>query len=60
MTTESATNRYQVNLRTLTFCKEGTRPITDGEIIVEPPSRRALEDACDGRDMMTIYDWSVT
>ncbi len=57
---DEITNRYQVNLRTLTFFKEGQRPLTDGEIIVEPPSRRALEDACDGRDMMAIYEWVVS
>jgi len=54
------TNRYIVNTRTLTFAKEGTRPLSDGEIVVEPPSRRALEDACDGRDMMAIYEWVTT
>lgn len=53
------TNRYVVNLRTFLFAKQTARPLTDGEVVVEPPSRRQLEDACDGRDAMALYDWQV-
>ncbi len=53
-------NRYAVNTRTLTYRKiREDKTLNDGEVLVLPESLRALQDACDGRDMMAIYDWQV-